>query len=252
MACDAVLVPTDDLRREAEAQGWRAFVHRDGASAVELALGQRARQCREEAAPADGGVWIGLFSGTPTHDGDFAGVAEALSGVMREDPRVRLRVVGPAGLDPQLESFADRIERSPLVPWPVLPALYASVDLTIVPLDASRRFSRAKAEVKYIEAATVGVPVIGPREDIANARLEFEDGCVANLEGSVRDPALRERLRPGYRAACKRLVMSDNFYDAIQQSNATLVTESGAVNPGSSPSMVPCPPVTSGPATCRQ
>jgi cation diffusion facilitator CzcD-associated flavoprotein CzcO len=53
----------------------------------------------------------------------------------------------------------------------------------------------------------------------------IHDACVANLESSVRDPELRERLRPTYRAACKRLVMSDNFYDAIQQPNATLVTE---------------------------
>jgi cation diffusion facilitator CzcD-associated flavoprotein CzcO len=49
--------------------------------------------------------------------------------------------------------------------------------------------------------------------------------CRANLENAVRDPDLRERLRPDYRAACKRLVVSQNFYDAIQQPNAELVTE---------------------------
>jgi cation diffusion facilitator CzcD-associated flavoprotein CzcO len=41
----------------------------------------------------------------------------------------------------------------------------------------------------------------------------------------VRDPVLREKLRPSYRAACKRLVMSDDFYEAIQRPNAELVTE---------------------------
>ena len=40
-----------------------------------------------------------------------------------------------------------------------------------------------------------------------------------------RDPELRERLRPDYRAACKRLVVSPTFYEAIQQPNAELVTE---------------------------
>jgi cation diffusion facilitator CzcD-associated flavoprotein CzcO len=40
----------------------------------------------------------------------------------------------------------------------------------------------------------------------------------------VRDPALRERLRPSYRAACKRLVISPDFYEAIQRPNAELVT----------------------------
>jgi cation diffusion facilitator CzcD-associated flavoprotein CzcO len=50
-------------------------------------------------------------------------------------------------------------------------------------------------------------------------------GCVAHLESRVSDPVLRERLRPTYRAACKRLIISDGFYAAIQRPNATLVTE---------------------------
>jgi cation diffusion facilitator CzcD-associated flavoprotein CzcO len=53
----------------------------------------------------------------------------------------------------------------------------------------------------------------------------IEDACLANLETSVHDPELRERLRPTYRAACKRLIISPDFYDAIQQPNAELVTE---------------------------
>jgi cation diffusion facilitator CzcD-associated flavoprotein CzcO len=53
----------------------------------------------------------------------------------------------------------------------------------------------------------------------------IHDMCVAHLERSVRDPVLREQLRPSYRAGCKRLIMSDRFYEAIQRSNATLVTE---------------------------
>ncbi len=49
--------------------------------------------------------------------------------------------------------------------------------------------------------------------------------CREHLEGAVHDPVLRERLRPSYRAACKRLVVSGQFYDAIQRPNAELVTE---------------------------
>src|SRR5262245_2944006 len=53
----------------------------------------------------------------------------------------------------------------------------------------------------------------------------LEDVCRANLETSVRDPVLREKLRPSYRAACKRLVISPDFYQAIQRPNAELVTD---------------------------
>ncbi len=53
----------------------------------------------------------------------------------------------------------------------------------------------------------------------------IEEVCRANLENSVRDPELREKLRPNYRAACKRLIMSEDFYEAIQSPNAELVSE---------------------------
>jgi cation diffusion facilitator CzcD-associated flavoprotein CzcO len=49
-------------------------------------------------------------------------------------------------------------------------------------------------------------------------------GCLKNLEENVKDPELKERLRPNYRAACKRLVISPNFSEAIQSPNAELVT----------------------------
>jgi cation diffusion facilitator CzcD-associated flavoprotein CzcO len=53
----------------------------------------------------------------------------------------------------------------------------------------------------------------------------IEDVCLAHLESHVVDPALRERLRPTYRAACKRLVISNDFYPAMQRPNVQLVTE---------------------------
>lgn len=53
----------------------------------------------------------------------------------------------------------------------------------------------------------------------------IEEACRANLENNVHDPELREKLRPDYRAACKRLIISPDFYDAIQRPHAELVTE---------------------------
>jgi cation diffusion facilitator CzcD-associated flavoprotein CzcO len=53
----------------------------------------------------------------------------------------------------------------------------------------------------------------------------IHDACEANLDKSVKDSELREKLRPDYRAGCKRLIMSEDFYDAIQRPNAHLVTE---------------------------
>jgi cation diffusion facilitator CzcD-associated flavoprotein CzcO len=57
------------------------------------------------------------------------------------------------------------------------------------------------------------------------ALMQLQQAACANLEDNVADPALREKLRPDYRAGCKRLIISPNFYDAIQRPNARLVTE---------------------------
>jgi cation diffusion facilitator CzcD-associated flavoprotein CzcO len=53
----------------------------------------------------------------------------------------------------------------------------------------------------------------------------LEQTCREHLESAVKDPVLREKLRPNYRAACKRLIISGDFYPAIQQPNAELVTD---------------------------
>ena len=71
-------------------------------------------------------------------------------------------------------------------------------------------------------------------ENFANVVIDSESPrlaviealCQANLESSVSDPELRERLRPSYRAACKRLIVSPDFYQAIQRPNAHLITDS--------------------------
>jgi cation diffusion facilitator CzcD-associated flavoprotein CzcO len=46
---------------------------------------------------------------------------------------------------------------------------------------------------------------------------EIEAYCRQNLEDNVKDPVLREKLRPNYRAACKRLIYSWQYYDCAQR-----------------------------------
>ena len=54
---------------------------------------------------------------------------------------------------------------------------------------------------------------------------EIEAACLANLEDNVKDPVLREKLRPNYRAGCKRLIFAPDFYQAIQHPNAHVITD---------------------------
>jgi len=77
--------------------------------------------------------------------------------------------------------------------------------------ETARRF-RANFSDAVIDANSPQIKVI-------------EDTCRQYLESQVTRIELREKLRPAHRAACKRLVISPDFYQAIQQPNAELVVE---------------------------
>ncbi|MEU1980788.1 NAD(P)/FAD-dependent oxidoreductase [Nocardia sp. NPDC019395] len=46
----------------------------------------------------------------------------------------------------------------------------------------------------------------------------------AQLRRQVKDPWLRRQLTPDFRAGCKRLLMSDDYYPALQRDNCKLIT----------------------------
>jgi cation diffusion facilitator CzcD-associated flavoprotein CzcO len=97
------------------------------------------------------------------------------------------------------------------------------------PIEADKRAAyRAEPSLMAEVRAELGKMF---EESFANAVVDADSPqiavlqqlCEANLE-TVADPELRERLRPNYRAACKRLIVSPNFYEAIQRPHARLVT----------------------------
>jgi cation diffusion facilitator CzcD-associated flavoprotein CzcO len=53
---------------------------------------------------------------------------------------------------------------------------------------------------------------------------EIQDVVERNLEESIKYPALKEKLRPDYMAACKRLIYSPDYYEAVQRPAATVET----------------------------
>ena len=55
----------------------------------------------------------------------------------------------------------------------------------------------------------------------------IEQACLDNLENSIRDPELKEKLRPNYRAACKRLIYSWNYYEEVQ--HPAVFVETGSI-----------------------
>ena len=81
----------------------------------------------------DGNITIGYFSGSPTHNNDFAIAAPALARVLARDHQTRLRIVGFPPPHLQLSDFGDRVEVVPLQDYLNLQRLIAEVEINIAP-----------------------------------------------------------------------------------------------------------------------
>ncbi|MBN2506351.1 MAG: Gfo/Idh/MocA family oxidoreductase [Verrucomicrobia bacterium] len=94
-----------------------------------------------------------------------------------------------------LESVATEprfIETHRLSPYPARSTdIGVVLDLMIHDLDVVLAF--VKAPVTGVDA--VGIPVLSSSEDIANARLRFANGCVANLTASRVSPERMRKIR---------------------------------------------------------
>jgi glycosyltransferase involved in cell wall biosynthesis len=146
---------------------------------------------------------LGYLSGTDTHDHDFGAVAEAVGAVMRRHDHVYLTVIGPLELPALLSAFGTRVRRCPFLAWQSLPHAIAQLDVNLAPLDLLQPFNHAKSEVKWLEAAALGVVTIASRaQGLGEAVRHGETGLLANtpaewdrmLEDLVTQPELRARL----------------------------------------------------------
>jgi len=203
--CDAFLATTAPLGAVGAALDKPTYVHYCGLAARELHVGGAARA----GTPHRRDVRFGYFSGTATHDEDLRTIAHLLRALLERHPSLTLTIVGPVTLDLELASFASRIERLPLVLWPVLAERMAAVDVNLVPLAWQAPFVAAKGAVKYLEAAAVGVPTVAsPTEAFRDAIHDGTNGLLADtpaawetaLSSVIADPARRLRLGAAARA----------------------------------------------------
>jgi glycosyltransferase involved in cell wall biosynthesis len=128
---------------------------------------------------SDGCIHIGYFSGSPSHNRDFALVVPALTRLMDQDTRLKWRVVGVLENFGLLASHRDRIECYPLQDFQNLQRLIAEVEINLAPLQ-DNIFTNCKSELKYFEAAIVGsITVASPTHAFRNAIVDGETSFLA-------------------------------------------------------------------------
>jgi glycosyltransferase involved in cell wall biosynthesis len=171
---------TTYLARILEEKGKTVFVVKNRICDAELDLANKLWETGRKAK--DDFVYLGYFSGTPSHNKDFAIITDALVVVMRKYANVKLILAGPLEKENGLNEFADRIITLPLVPRGEHYRNIQKADINLVSLE-SNPFCEAKSELKFFEAGILGIPTVAIRnETFAGA---IEDGVTGFLAGNA-------------------------------------------------------------------
>ncbi|HVB15947.1 MAG TPA: glycosyltransferase family 4 protein [Stellaceae bacterium] len=157
LACDLVTASTAPIARAAAALGRPSAVIPNTLNAAQLRLAAAIAGAPRAACDR---VRIGYFSGSRTHRRDFAECEAALFEVMERHDETDLRIVGPLDLGPQWQGFGERIERIGLMSPEQLLRAIADTDINLAPLELGNPFTEGKSELKFFEAAAVGVPTV--------------------------------------------------------------------------------------------
>ncbi len=197
----------------------RVFVLRNRLSPDQL---KRAEKVLDQRVPAgrvlgNGGtirpenvkVRIGYFSGSRSHDKDFASITDLLVEVLKKYKNVELVLVGYLKANDRFKGFSDRVTRHPLVSAEKLSELIAGCDINVAPLEKENPFCNAKSELKYFEAGILRVPTVASATDaFRHAITDGENGFLAeeaegwkrSLEKLIESRELRESVGSRARA----------------------------------------------------
>lgn len=171
----------------------------------QLALSDRLFEAKVDARLGeDGLVHLGYFSGSPSHNRDFAMVVPALQTLLDEDPGLGVVVVGFIEPGPALERFGSRVRKVEFQDYVNLQRLIARVEYNLMPLQYNV-FTHCKSELKYFDAAVVGtVSVASPTASYRAAIRHGDNGWLAQSHQWL--AVLRQALaaRDGYRAMAER------------------------------------------------
>lgn len=149
-------------------------------------------------------ILLGYFSGTASHDKDFAEITNVLIDILEKYENVKLFLVGPLRIDDKLEKFGGRIIRQSFVSGrKKFLETVAKADINLAPLEKNNPFCEAKSELKWIGAGILSIPAVASAtRTFREAIRDGQDGFVADtneewfakLEKLIVDKDLRKRI----------------------------------------------------------
>jgi len=126
-------------------------------------------------------VKIGYFSGTMSHNKDFAVITDVITNIMEKYKNVELFLVGPLNVENKLNKFKNRIIQSGYVPREKHFKNIAETDINLAPLEVGNPFCESKSELKFFEAGILKVPTV------ASATRTFKEAIDDGVDGFIAD-----------------------------------------------------------------
>jgi glycosyltransferase involved in cell wall biosynthesis len=179
------------------------FVVKNKLSKQELRWTREARKTYLRRTNKDIGVRLGFFSGSVSHNRDFATIIPALEIILNRYSNVKLYLVGylDAG-DKFYQKFKKQIVQLPFVPRRKHYQNIAEVDINLAPLEMTD-FCQSKSELKFFEAGIIGIPTVAIKNQTFSEAItsgkngllsESINDWVNNLEKLIDDKDLRITL----------------------------------------------------------
>lgn len=196
--CEYAITTTPRLATELKKFTSEVFINRNVAS-DEMARHSFSALKHVKKDPSR--VVMGYFSGSITHNEDFALILPSIVALLKKHPNLYLKIVGLLDLPPELEPFKDQVLTIDFMDWRLMPREVASCDINLAPLTKTI-FNEAKSENKWTEAALVKTVTVASNfgafaeviEDGATGVLANEDEWEAKLEELITNPELRAEI----------------------------------------------------------
>ncbi len=134
-------------------------------------------------------IKLGYFSGTLSHNQDFATIIPVLDEILQNFPKLVLYLVGPLDVQNEfIQKFKKQIRQLPFVPRYQHYKNLSQIDVNLIPLRQGDPFCEAKSEIKFTEAGLVKVPSLATATGtFQKAIKDGENGFLASHSQEWKD-----------------------------------------------------------------
>jgi glycosyltransferase involved in cell wall biosynthesis len=170
---------TSFLAEKLRARGKQVFVVPNKLSGEDMKKVDTTLENQSKKDTQSEKVVVSYFSGTASHNKDFATITEPLLFILERYPHTELALYGPLDLDERFSLFGTRVKKLPFAGREKHFENISQTDINVAPLEIDNPFCESKSELKFFEAGAFGVPTI------ATATQTFREAIENGVDGFV-------------------------------------------------------------------